>query len=385
MAKLRRLFHAVSTPNLLKNIEPSENLLAKLDSAKATIRTALRHGMPIVLQKLRASTMTYIPETYTRPNYLQPKFFTQGSRAYGTLNQPCQTPPQQADVDDGVYLPLDFLQGQTRRPNVASQAFFAAVEAVLTPVAKLNNWRLIQKPTCVRVEVDPAGHLDLPLYAIPRSDFITLTEARVQKALGLTLDRQRMLSWDDLPEGSVFLAHRQLDWEASDPRPTDRWVRKQRDVTDGQFIRLTRYLKAWRDNQYRDGGPCSILLMTALAETLELRDHDDDALLATLEQGLIDVLQGEVRHPISGKRLDVELDEKRIRSGLIGKIHGLARDLKTAIDERTVGVQALALMQTQFGPRFPSDVTLLMSAPAVVASHKAEYRPERPVGRMQSG
>ena len=37
---------------------------------------------------------------------LSPRFWTQGSFTYDTLNKPYKTPPQEMDIDDGTYLPI---------------------------------------------------------------------------------------------------------------------------------------------------------------------------------------------------------------------------------------------------------------------------------------
>src|SRR4051794_30342060 len=51
-----------------------------------------------------------------------PRFFTQGSDAYKTLNRPAWMPPQQMDLDDGVYLPMTFVKGA--KPSEAASIFF---------------------------------------------------------------------------------------------------------------------------------------------------------------------------------------------------------------------------------------------------------------------
>lgn len=60
--------------------------------------------------------------------------FTQGSWAYKTLNAPTQE-PQQADVDDGCYLPLGFLT-LTDSPSVAANVFFGVAEKALADLVK---------------------------------------------------------------------------------------------------------------------------------------------------------------------------------------------------------------------------------------------------------
>ena len=113
--------------------------------AKTDVRNCLRVGIPRVLKS--NGYASGVP---------QPRFFTQGSWAYKTLNAPAQD-PQQADVDDGCYLPLSFVS-QTIRPSVAATVFFAAAEEALSPLVKDRRWKLItDKLTCIR----PHGKCDL--------------------------------------------------------------------------------------------------------------------------------------------------------------------------------------------------------------------------------
>ena len=57
--------------------------------AKIDVRNCLRDGIPRVLKSKGITS-----------DAPQPRFFTQGSWAYKTLNAPAQN-PQQADLDDG--------------------------------------------------------------------------------------------------------------------------------------------------------------------------------------------------------------------------------------------------------------------------------------------
>ena len=100
---------------------------AGIASARNDVRNCLRTGIPRVLRE----------RGYTE-DVPQPRFFTQGSWAYKTLNGPAQR-PQQADVDDGCYLPLSFVS-QTKRPSRATTVFFAAAEEALKPLVEEKRW-----------------------------------------------------------------------------------------------------------------------------------------------------------------------------------------------------------------------------------------------------
>lgn len=111
------------------NLELSDHEREYINVAKTAVRACLREGIPRVMKA----------KGYTQ-EVPQPRFFTQGSWAYKTLNAPAQE-PQQADIDDGCYLPLSFVS-QTRRPSVAATVFFQVVEEVLAPLAAIRKWRL---------------------------------------------------------------------------------------------------------------------------------------------------------------------------------------------------------------------------------------------------
>src|SRR5438309_966437 len=106
MLNLSALFHTSddNQPSLLASLDLTTDVRAYLTQAKVDVRSCLREGIPRVLKE--AGFDQKAP---------QPRFFTQGSWAYKTLNAPAQS-PQQADLDDGCYLPLSFVK-LSRRPS----------------------------------------------------------------------------------------------------------------------------------------------------------------------------------------------------------------------------------------------------------------------------
>jgi hypothetical protein len=90
----------------------------EFEQARKDIRECLKEGLPLVLR-----ARGYESDVPT------PRFFTQGSWSYKTLNAPAQV-PQQCDLDDGAYLPMGFVT-QTKRPSKAASLFFSAAEEAL--------------------------------------------------------------------------------------------------------------------------------------------------------------------------------------------------------------------------------------------------------------
>ncbi|EDU9613118.1 hypothetical protein ZA97_004666, partial [Salmonella enterica subsp. houtenae] len=206
-------------------------------SARKDVRDCLRTGIPRVLNELG----------YTE-DIPQPRFFTQGSWAYKTLNSPAQQ-PQQADVDDGCYLPLSFVS-QTKRPSTAATVFFNAAEEALKPLIDTKQWTLVtDKPTCIRIVIATYAHIDIPLYAIPDEEFATLRVAMERygyDSLTKAINIAERDVWTALPADKVLLAHREHNWMASDPRPVKEWFLGEVEAKGEQLRRVVRYLKAFR-------------------------------------------------------------------------------------------------------------------------------------------
>jgi hypothetical protein len=346
--------------------------------AKTDVRHCLRVGIPRVLKS----------KGYTN-DAPQPRFFTQGSWAYKTLNAPAQD-PQQADVDDGCYLPLSFVS-QTTRPSVAATVFFAAAEEALASLVMDRQWKLItDKPTCIRVEIAPYAHIDIPLYAIPDHEFTTLEKAAVQDYGYLDLQeavrKAERDAWTALPHNSVLLAHRECNWMESDPRPVKDWFLAEVAARGEQLRRVVRYLKGFRDWKWASGGPTSILLMAAAAPLFEKRDRRDDVALLDVVTALPAKLRGGVNNPVDDtesltKRLGKERVEEAAR-----QFEAFEKVLRGALDAGNEA-QACSWMIGEFGPRFPNrpDRVKVVSVAATIASAPAAAGPSELVGRTKAG
>jgi hypothetical protein len=351
MLNLSSLFHT--------DVEPGQCLEAELDlhpderayiaESKTAVRDALRTGIPRELRLLG-----YDKDVPT------PRFFTQGSWAYKTLNCPAKK-PQQADVDDGCYLPLSFLT-QSRRPSIAATVFFAVAEKALQPLVKERSWNLVtDKPTCIRIVISATAHIDVPLYAIPDSEFVTLS-ARVLfdhacANFAEALAKAERDAWTALPTNSVMLAHREDDWMESDPRPVKEWFLKKVDEKGPQLRRVVRYLKAYRDWNWASGGPASILLMAAAVPLFEKQDRRDDLALLHVAKALPTALRRGVNNPVD----DTESLTERLRKGstdndLVEEAAVAFEQLAKLLDGATAAsspAQACEWMRQAFGPRFP--------------------------------
>ncbi|WP_417763882.1 CBASS cGAMP synthase [Shewanella sp.] len=363
---------------MLQELELSPEQREWIASARLDVRNCLRDGIPNVLM-----TNGYDGDVQ------QPRFFTQGSWAYKTLNAPAKH-PQQADIDDGCYLPLSFVS-QTKRPSVAANVFFAAAEEALLPLVKEKGWKLVtEKSTCVRIVISSYAHIDIPLYAIPDEEFASLTKASMESygydSLMEALNRAEKDAWTALPANKVLLAHRECDWMASDPRPVKDWFLGEVAAKGEQFRRVIRYLKAYRDWRWSSGGPSSILLMAAAAPLFDKRSGRDDLALLDVVALLPSRLRAGVNNPVEqSESLTERLGENGVEEAAKA-LESFEKVLRAAI-EASSPAQACSWMQREFGSRFPNEPTrvIVVSVAATIAATPANAGPSELVGRTKAG
>ncbi|MBC3489406.1 CBASS cGAMP synthase [Pseudomonas taiwanensis] len=382
MLDLSKLFYTETTDDcLLEALELNDVERAYIAAAKEDVRNCLRAGVPRVLRD-----MGYEGEVP------KPRFFTQGSWAYKTLNSPAHIPPQQGDCDDGAYLPISFLKG-TRRPSVASAVFFTAAETALEDLVKENQalgWKLIRdKDTCIRIQISITAHIDIPLYSIPDEEFVTLAKAATRSGY-MTFDEafnaRGAESWADLPTDQVMLAHRKDDWVSSDPRPVKNWFVDQVTDKGEQLRRIVRYLKAYRDWQWKAGGPSSILLMAAATPLFtKVKGRDDLALLEVLK-GLPDALRKGVNNPVDeSESLTARLSAEELEEAA-EQFEKLESNLNGAVNASDPA-SACVWLRKMFGPRFPerTDLVRVVTVASTIAAIPAEAAASEFVGTSKAG
>lgn len=363
---------------MLRELDISPEKRGWIANARLEVRNCLRSGIPRVLKA--NGYMEDVP---------QPRFFTQGSWAYKTLNAPAKY-PQQSDIDDGCYLPLSFV-AQTKRPSVAAAVFFAAAEEALTPLVEEKGWILVtNKLTCIRIVIATYAHIDIPLYAIPDEEFISLAKASMENygydSLMEAVNKAERDAWTALPADKVLLAHRECNWMASDPRPVKEWFLGEVAVRGEQFRRVIRYLKAFRDWRWSSGGPTSILLMAAAAPLFDKRNRRDDLALLDVVAGLPSRLRAGVNNPIEQsesltERLGVDGVEEAAKA-----FESFEKVLRAATYASSPS-QACSWMQKEFGSRFPNEPerVIVVSVAATIAAVPATAGPSELVGRTKAG
>lgn len=299
-------------------------------------------------------------------SYQTPKFRMQGSFSYHTCNQPAHVPPQEIDLDDGLFMPVSYFQkGGDRSPAVQSAAYFSIIERILAPLCDKKGWQLVtDKPSCIRVKIDDTMHTDLALYSVPDTDFKRILKDAQSRGRDFTAEllmenaEYRMLSHDEM-----MLAHRNEGWMKSDPRRLEDWFVNAVKQYGEQVRAVSRYLKGWKDFQWPDGRLASIVLMAAVVSVFRKAsaaipsDRDDLALLR-VAQDLPDFLADDIPNPVVE---DVCLDQgwsTEERSDYVAKAGMLAGRLKDALTLASDRAAALEALQDQFGERIPDDINL---------------------------
>ena len=92
-----------------------------------------------------------------------------------TLNKPFQA-PQEMDIDDGTYMPMPVFESE---PMVGHTLLILLVDASLKSLAKENPVGRLQKSKHAGVIKIPSEntHIDVPMYAIPKEQFLNKQQA----------------------------------------------------------------------------------------------------------------------------------------------------------------------------------------------------------------
>jgi len=326
-----------------------------------------------------------------------PRFAMQGSRVYHTLNSPAYPPKQQVDIDLGVYLPFSAL-GNGERPKQATQQYFELMEAILADHLKQrpnNHWAMdASKDTCLRIQVSDRLHIDLPLYAAPESEMDRVRDAvEVNKSFhdsATTLDESsfdfQARFIEAVDPTVIHMAHRKKGWLPSDALVIRNWVKAScRAKGMNNAIRpVCRFLKAWRDERWRDGGgPSSIFL---LAFTIENYVHVSGKFCDLLEQ-VIDRLPHAYDRPLlvpcpTSEDLDAREDLRdRVDFTTRQEYTQAFLSLKSSYQTARTTTSSLACNQillTLFGPRLPMDTERVKQEPRTPSKAERAVRAAKP-------
>lgn len=366
MLTLHKLFLNAGSPDSFDAvIVPTEAQRKSLVHAKNTIRDHLRTS-------IRAATTKILG----MERMVSPRFRTQGSWAYRTCVQGAHLPPQEMDWDFGVYLPVTVWADQAPPPTMA-KLYFDLVERSLDQLCSEQGWKLDRSnPRCVRVKIAEWAHIDIPLYAAPEDKFHEVAEkAMAMDSANTQYSRESMrldesADFGEMPEKfwelmeDIHLATRDGKWTPSDPELVAKWFDDRIEEHGEQLRRVCRYVKAWRDHHWRDGGgPSSVLLMIIASRNFQPEPRRDDLALERTASHLARELNEDVRERgIDNGEEDFNRMSATDRKYAAGLADTLARQIYASRHYGPGLVQgALDNMRAQFGTRISNSRELVQT------------------------
>lgn len=385
----RALYSASNGSNYhgaLKVTKGDEDLLrAARDEIRATLKQGFGEWQAVIEKKKLFEDSALAHFQFEQLQALRPKFRMQGSWSYHTLNRTTIEPPQEIDLDDGVFLPTSFLTANgANHPAIVSDSYFEAVEAILKPLCNNRGWHLGEpKPSCVRVCIRDGAHIDLALYAIPDQEYHELLEKAELRARAMFVDQavdeqERFIEdvYPSLPADHIMLAHRDEGWKPSDPRKLEDWFDAAVDRHGPQLRRVCRYLKGWRDNRWEGCRLSSIALMACVvaaydqAEAAPPESRDDLALLM-VARAMPWLVSNPIANPVvAGQRLD-ENWTPECRADFVSAAEDLRNILERTLNQ-TTATKAIDVLRDGLGPHLPNDPGLIDVAitegPAILTS-----------------
>lgn len=385
-----------------------------------TCQQVLDRAVGKVKDKLTPSLTALAIAAGVDRRYAGPRFRLQGSQVYKTQNLPAHSPEQQVDVDLGVYLSATFMDTLTQNGRTirvpakqAAKLYFDTVDKLLRELCKEEGWNYVEgkgkNTKCCRIDLSPEGvdaHIDVPLYAAPNEEFVKLAKALTFDSVDLSEayargDMAPQIDEDGWEELQVIvMATREGEWTESDVQIVIQHFKDAARKSGHPFTlrRLWRYVKAWRDYVWKNGGgPSSVLLMEAVVRILDtnqkvvvemLANGRDDRLLLYIFQGLVGQLNDDivVQWGTQAESLNTSNPEKR-REWVNMAIVSAGNLNRCFYDNFISAQQVIALVTQPFGDRIPDDVSLVkavMGSPAIALGvPKQQETPQSRIHRTQ--
>jgi hypothetical protein len=311
---------------------------------------------------------------------ISPRFWTQGSFMYDTLNRPYK-PTQEMDIDDGTYLPMQFFDD---KPAIGHQLLSLLVDTSLCSLAAENHgWSFESKETCGRIKIPAKNvHIDVPMYAIPYEKFLEkevfLREALESKATVEMYDSIAAADhalYEKIDTDCVNLAVRRDDakWIKSDPKDVHLWFQDACQRIGQHLRKVCRILKAWRDasDWKKSNGPSSISLMAAAVDILDSTPVDPKDLglvMLTVAKKLPETFRNGVESPDPNDERPLfpsTHEHEPKHTEVIKNLEELVASLERAYVADTKQ-NALGILNGEYGDRV-DDLSLIISQAAAPA------------------
>lgn len=321
----------------------------------------------------------------------QPRFSTQGSFQYDTLNKPFHA-GQEMDIDDGTYLPMTVFESE---PRIGHTLLILLVDTSLKSLeAENDGWVFEEKNTCGRIKIPrQKTHIDVPMYAIPKEQFQkkhtaadSAHEIKTNDAMFESFSMDQSVREAFIVESDkVNLALRDgaKRWTISDPKIVEDWFNDSCERIGEHLRSICRFMKAWRDAQWDVGGPSSISLMAAVVNILDRENHNGADISGTM-QIVARLLPDEFCY---GLESPDDTDEKLLfpeerdhnlhQRTIVESMRRLPSILREA--ERSESPEkALSKMNEAFGKRV-TNAALIISVAAAPAFHASPSKQSSPV------
>jgi hypothetical protein len=350
--------------------------------------------------------------------YAGPRYRLQGSQVYKTQNAPAHTPEQQVDVDLGTYLSTMFMEslnqatGKTIKlpAKMAAKIYFDTVDALLKELCKEEGWKYVEgkgkKSTCCRIDLSPEGidaHIDVPLYSAPNEEFVKFAKALTMDSIAMESASARSDlapqidedGWDELQV--IVMATREGEWAESDVQIVIHHFKDAAQKTGHPYAmrRTWRYVKAWRDHNWKvGGGPSSVLLMEAVLRILNpqleevkalLADGRDDRLLHYMFKHLSIQLKDDLIVQWGTQPEALNTSDAETRQVWVTRAMQCFDNLNRCFfDNQISAQQVISLVMQPFGQRIPNNVSLvkaIVGAPAIFGIPKRHETPQERVHR----
>ncbi len=248
MSNCNELFH-----NYNNTIRLSEDKRAKLIEVRDNLRRRIQSGYQIVA------------ESFNHRHQLD--FQSQGSFVMDTIIRPLH---DDYDLDDGLY----FIGNLPRENRPSPEEFHEWVRKALDR-GHDDIEKIIDKPTCVRVQYKEGFHIDIPIYYASNLNAPDLADTVKWWILSHPIE---FIAWFENKIDSGF--QKAFLLESKMYPEFERWTNDIRK-TEHQLRRIVRYLKSWADLR-REEMPCGIIMTILAANHYSPHQRDDIALKETL-------------------------------------------------------------------------------------------------------
>jgi hypothetical protein len=249
-------------------------------------------------------------ESYLKNNHSEYKteFFIQGSYKMKTM---IRTKDDTCDMDYGVYF-----------KNNPDNVTCTTLQTWIKNAVDGTTDDIQHRKKCITVNYKADYNIDLPVYLQEESD------------------------------EHPFLAVKNGDWREDDPREMVDAFNNEKD-SNGQLLRLVRYLKAWCDHK-RQKMPSGLAMTILAMNNWQLNSRDDVALKFTLIE-IEKTLKANFKCIVPATPKDdlfADYDETR-KNNFLDNLSSFIADAKKAVDDEKNQLKASCLWQKHLGDRFP--------------------------------